>query len=101
MAGREHQGQTNQPLNRGFTEEQRNELTTLIAQTVAATLAAQPANREPGPVGPPGQQGPPGEPGTAGGGNGHTTFRAKDIGYFEPQANSNEDVIIKDRDMVY
>ena len=37
----------------------------------------------------------------SGGTNGHNTFRAKDIGYFDPQANTNEDVVVKDRDMIY
>ena len=92
------------PQNGGFTDEQRAELTALIAQTVAATLAAQqPAANGQGPTGPQGERGPPGEPGATGGGgsNGPTTFQAKDIGYFEPQANSSKDVIVKDRDMIY
>ncbi|KAA6411169.1 MAG: hypothetical protein FRX48_05481 [Lasallia pustulata] len=90
------------PTSRGFTSNQRQELTEIIAQTVAATLAAQQSSINRGQSLT--QQGErASELGAAdnGGATGCVTFRAKDIGYFEPQANSTEDVIVKDRDMVY
>ena len=89
----EHQQQL--PLNHDFTNEQRAELTDLIAQAVTAAMVIQQAGNNGSNSGNTGND--VNNPSTGSSGtNGHNTFQAKDISYFDPQVNTNEDVVVKD-----
>jgi hypothetical protein len=88
-----------------FTEDQLQQISQIVSQSVTAALAQIPAsnNGAPGPVGP---QGPQGPPGPAGAGSSSVKFTPETIGFFDPHlpttygtgdlVNIGKDLFIRD-----